>query len=480
MCGLVAAMLVSVMPVSAQTPNEQPRETRDPMLFHKSAQLTVRGHLRFGVNAVTETNLFWDLAESATGNAIFDPDAEWLESYVGPGVSFERRLSSGSTFFGKVSLIASYTAGTDAFDTGDTGRVTLEEGHLGYRKLLKNEWRLEATLGPRAFKLGTGMFIVNGGSDGFERGALKFGPREAWENAGVLQLSRRQFKGAVFYLDANELSSNDTGNRLGGFDLRWDGETGGYAGFTSLHVIESEAVYPRAGEGGQGPPIILAGAREGLNTLNFYGRAKRFKRNAVNLALAADLAYQWNGENDLEAWGGRVKAELTLADLRWRPILAYSYQLFTGDDPDTSGLERFDPLYYDGSPSAWATGSKSAMVFINSNVQSHNLSVKLTPTPRDIATLRYAHLRAHELLSPIQFGQATRVEFSDGLPTVITGVTDAHLSDDFFIEYTRIITSSIFLTCGLSVSNPGEGIERAAGGDADIWTGGFINVVINY
>ena len=34
----------------------------DPMLFHDDGRLTVRGHLQFGLNAVAEDNLFWDLA----------------------------------------------------------------------------------------------------------------------------------------------------------------------------------------------------------------------------------------------------------------------------------------------------------------------------------------------------------------------------------------------------------------------------------
>lgn len=42
------------------------------------------------------------------------------------------------------------------------------------------------------------------------------------------------------------------------------------------------------------------------------------------------------------------------------------------------------------------------MVFINSNVQAHELALRLRPTDRDTVTLRYAH-RANELSSPVQF-----------------------------------------------------------------------------
>ena len=61
-----------------------------------------------------------------------------------------------------------------------------------------------------------------------------------------------------------------------------------------------------------------------------------------------------------------------------------------------------------------------------------------------------------------------------------SGVVDAHLSDDFFLEYTHIVTPNFFLTGGFSISIPGGGIKEAAGGDAPIWTGAFLNAVINY
>ena len=208
------------------------------------------------------------------------------------------------------------------------------------------------------------MLIANGGADGFERGALKFGPREAWEMAGLVEFSQERFKTTAFYLEPSEMSSNDTSNRLAGVDLRLDGEGGGYTGLTYLHVLESQAPYPQAAPGGVGNPTFLPGGREGLNALNFYGRTEPLTGGLEDLTLSSDLAYQWDDEIGLQAWGGRLKAEYTFSERPWRPVFGYSYQIFSGDDPSTGRLERFDPLYYDGSPSAWATGSKSAMVFI--------------------------------------------------------------------------------------------------------------------
>ncbi|WP_163314146.1 alginate export family protein, partial [Enterobacter hormaechei] len=81
--------------------------------------------------------------------------------------------------------------------------------------------------------------------------------------------------------------------------------------------------------------------------------------------------YEWNRSVDLQAWAGRIQIGYAFAALPWSPTLTYSYQTFSGDNPSTRRNERFDPLYFEGSPSSWSTGSKSSMVFINSNVSAH-------------------------------------------------------------------------------------------------------------
>ncbi|MEM6717608.1 MAG: hypothetical protein AAF622_21375, partial [Cyanobacteria bacterium P01_C01_bin.147] len=129
---------------------------------------------------------------------------------------------------------------------------------------------------------------------------------------------------------------------------------------------------------------------------------------------------------------------------------------------------------------AWATGTKSASTFINSNVNALSVSVKASPSPRETVTLRYARISANELRSPIQFGQATRVEISGETANVFAGVTDDHLADDVFLEYFRIVNPNTFFTAGLAISYPGQGIKNIVGNDADPWTGAFVNVVVNF
>ena len=470
--GLPAALglaLACALPAGAQE--------RDPMLLHDAGGLKLHSHLQFGLNAVSESALFWNLAATTAPGAGFDPDKQWLESYIKPGLSFEYALDGGAVLYGKLSAVASYTLGKDAFDRGDTGATTLEEYYLAIRGESAGGLGWDLSLGARELTLGTGMLVASGGTSGFERGALKFGPRKAWERAAIATLTRGTLTGTAFAIDPNELPSTDGGNVLAGVDLRHDDPRGGYLGASFVSVVESGSPYPQAAPGGVGAPTVTPGAREGTRALNVYGKTNPFEGALAGWSFTGEIAHEWSDSIALDAWGGRVTASYTLRDLPWAPVLTYTYQSFSGDDPDTATLERFDPLYYSGSPSAWATGSKSASTFINSNVNAHMLALKLQPTRQDTLTLRYAHIRAGELRSPVQFGQATRVDVGGN---VVSGVTDAHLADDLFLEWFRVLNRNTFLTAGVSASFPGAGIDAVVGGNAPTWTGGFVNVVFNF
>lgn len=452
-------------------------ENSDPMLFHDADGLKIRGHLQFGLNAVAEDNLFWDLASTTAPGSGFDADTQWLEGYIKPGLSFQYEFDTSAILYGKFSAVSSYTWGTDAFDTGNIGATTLEEAYLAIRGKFESGVSYDLSLGARELTLGTGMLIANGATSGFGRGALKFGPRKAWEKSAIGRLSYENVTGRAFYLDPNELPSTDGNNELAGFDLRYDDPAGGYLGATFVDVLNSNSPYPQAAPGGVGAPTVTPGARQGTRTLGLYGKTNPFVDSLKNWAFTGEFAYQWNDRTRLEAWAGRATASYTFADLPWSPNVTLGYQTFSGDDPNTTTLERFDPLYYQGSPSAWATGSKSASTFINSNVSALTMALRVQPTRLETWTLRYAHIRANELNSPVQFGQATRVNV-DG--NVVSGVTDKHLSDDLFLEYSRIINRNTFLTAGVSVSFPGPGIDNVINTKADPWTGGFLNVVVNF
>ncbi|MBC2884350.1 alginate export family protein [Ochrobactrum sp. CM-21-5] len=450
------------------------------MLLYDEDGLKIRAHLQAGLNGVSERNLFWNFAEAFSPALGFNPNKTWLEGYVKPGISFSNEFNSGFSIYGKGSVVASGTLGVDAYDTGNTGRITLEEGYVGFRKRIDATTSFDFSVGPREFKTGTGMLIANGGNSGFERGALKFGPRKAWRMAGIGRFNYENIEASAFYLQPNELPDSSSNTQLAGTDIRYRLNKDSFTGLTYGHVLESNSPYPKAAPNGIGPPAFLEDGREGLNFINFYAIGKPFPNSFENVIAGGEVAYEWNDRINMSAWAGRVYVGYNFVDLPWSPSFAVSYQTFSGDNPDTSKLERFDPLFYEGSPSSWSTGSKSSMVFINSNVNAYQASLRVSPTKRDTLTLRYAHIRANQLRSPIQFGQGTRVETSGDIPSPVAGVTRYHLSDDIFLEYNRILNAHTYLTVGVSVSFPGPGIDSVVHGKAPTWAGGFANVVVNF
>ncbi|WP_312814780.1 alginate export family protein [Brevundimonas sp.] len=437
--------------------------------------------LRFqgGVNAVVERNLFWRFAETVAQAEDFTSDTEWLEAYVKPGLSYQRTTDSGATLYGGLSVVGSWTAGDDAFGAGDTGRVTLEEAYAGIR-FSQGGFDFDLSAGSQEFEAGTGMHLSNGGSNGFSRGALKLGPRKAWAMAVLARAKRGDVSGTAFYLDPNSAPDNDNGTTIAGFDLRYDPDPMTHYGATIGKVLESRAPYPVAAPGGIGVPSILENGRDGLTFVDLYMRARPFADALPGAFVVAEVSLQNNDRIDMRAWGGRAWAGYDF-NHRWKPSMGFGYQIFSGDDPDTTRLERFDPLYYEGNPKSWSTGSKSSMVFINSNVSSWNLGFGMWPTAQDKVSVQFSRVLADKRLSPIQFGQATRVEVDQGIVNPIAGVTRRHLSDDIFVEYMRVVTPNVYLTAGYSFSVPGPGIDSiVTQAKAPTWHGGFVNLIVNY
>lgn len=441
------------------------------------------GYLQFGIEAgiqaVGEDHAYWDLSHRFAPGSRFRTTLGWAEGYAKPSIAFEHKFG-GVTLYGGVSALASGTLARDVFDTGNRGMVLLEDGFVGLRAGTPGQGLfMDVSAGPQSFRIGSGMLIADGGGDGFERGAVVFGPRRAWQMTGIGRVGYGPFSITGFYLDANELHSGDTNTKLAGANAEVALGKNQSIGAAFGQALSSTAPYPRAAPGGNGAPAVLPDARDGLRFVNLYGRWNPFT-DLPGLWIAGDLALEWNDRINMRAWGGRAELGHAFDNLPFRPVLSYAWQTFSGDKPGTRRLERFDPLFYDGSPGGWSTGSNGSFVFINSNVNAHRLSLAITASPQDFITLRYAHVRASELNSPIQFGQATRLTNPSGAPALIAGVRHGHLSDDFLLEYTHALSANMFLTGGVAHSIPGAGLNDLMHGHAPSWTGGFANLVVRY
>jgi hypothetical protein len=443
------------------------------------------GRVTFGIEGgaqfVGEKAAFWNLSKTYPGPTPFNPTLAWWEGYFAPSMRFDVAVARYVELYGSLSIVGSGTANTDVFGAGNSGRVLPERAFAGVR-IGGGDWPvwLDISGGSQPYQIGSGMLIQAGASNGFERGALVFSPRVAWANTAIVRAEAGPVKAEAFYLSPNDLASNPTNTRMAGTHVSVALGGDQSVGIAYGRVLTSDVPSVQAAAGPLGSPLVIPNGREGLQFVHAYSRVNPLAAWTDGFWLAGDLALERNDGIDLRAWAGRLEVGQRLANWPGQPALSYAIATFSGDNPATLRNERFDPLYFNGSPGAWASGGNASLIFINSNLNMHRVTLSLTPSPQDIVSLRYWRIFANELSSPLQFGQATRFAAAGSSPGLISGVTHAHLSDGTLAEYTRVVNANTFVTVGVALSRPGEGIRALQNGAGPLWLGGFANIVVKY
>jgi hypothetical protein len=453
--------------------NTPPAAPPDPLLFQSGP-----ARIKVSLDAVAQqsgvTGSWWNLSEQFAPDAGYRPDRAWAEMWIKPGIRADVATSEWLAVYSGVSYVGSGNLGEDVFEQGNRGQWSVEDAFLGARWGTPDVGStVDISYGRQPYKIGSGMLIAVGAANGFERGATTTFARRAWEEAGIVKWTRGGLSLDGFYLNPNELPSADTFTRLAGTKLEWNGREQQTLGVAYFHVFESTYPYAAA------PLQLIPEGRQGLNTLHTYGRWNPLRETLPGWHLAGDYAHQWNDRIQMAADAYSAETGYAFSQLPWSPRLVYGFRLFSGDDPGTARYEKFDPLFYEGAPPLWATGSNGSFSFLNSNLRAHRLSVNLTITPRDFVTFYYWHIQADQTNSPVQFGQAGRVVVSGGEPLLVSGVAHPHLSDDFYLEHTRTIIPHIFLTTGFAVSIPGRGLRELVA-DPQTWFGGLMNLTVKY
>jgi len=466
---------VSAVQATPPAPAADPAPTLPPDPLSISNE---RLKIKFGLGGVFQTSgvlgSWWNLSQQYAPDTAYNPDRVWGESWLKPSMNSEFSIDPSVSLYSGVSYVGSGNIGRDVFEQGNRGIFAVEDAFLGAR--LGNspeDWQLDVSYGRQAYKIGSGMLISVGAMNGFERGATTSFARRAWEEAGLVKLKKGPISVEGFYLNPNELTSSDTFTRLAGAKLESSLGADQYIGLAGMNVFESEYPYAKA------PIQLIPNGREGLNTIHSYGRWKPSPDVFEGFYLGGDYAHQWNDRIAMtsNAFSGEVGNQFV--ELASKPKLAYTFRHFQGDDPTTDRYEKFDPLYYEGSPPLWAAGSNGSFSFLNSNVQAHRIQFSFNRTQKDVVSFYYWHLKADQINSPLQFGQAGRVTVVGGEPQLVSGVPNSHLSDDFYLENFKILSPNWYLTSGIAVSVPGRGL-RALIADPLTWYGGLVSVAFQY
>lgn len=456
---------------------EAPPAPTDPLLFREGAW-TIKVGLFAGSQLVLEDNAFWGLSEVFAPTADYSKDRVWNEVWLIPSVRVDYQAARSLSLYAGLAPAATGTLGRDLFDQGEEGEVSLENAFGGIRLGgATSPVSLDLSGGQQPYRLGSGFLLDLGAQNGNRRGALLVAPRRSWEYSGIARLTAGRLGADAFLLNYNEITTADPDTSLWGGKLEYRlSETGGdeHIGIAYIQAYDSTMPYIRA------PLTIIENGREGTQTINPYLRLRPLRGSAPGLTTALEGAYQWNNRINLSAYAISAEVSHQWDDAPLRPRISYAFRQYSGDNPATPVLERFDPLFYDGGVYAFASGSNAALTFYNTNVRSHRLSLNLSLTPQDLLTLSYWRVEAAQLNSPLQFGQGGRIVLVGGLPALVSGVPNQHLSDDLYLEYVRMLSANAYLTFGAGVSFPGEGLVMAAGRRLDTWLGGLVNLTFKF
>jgi hypothetical protein len=399
-------------------------------------------------------NVFWDLG-ARLGTPSDTLDANFGEAWLEPGFDITAPYGGGIVY-GGLSVGASGTYQTDPLGYRGNSVVALENAFVGWRNApAEHGWAVDASVGQQDYAVGNGMLLRMGAANGAERGGTMLAPRTAWEIAGIARVARGPLALHGYWLQPNELDSNDTRTRLWGVLGEYKPAAGQRYGATFFKVTNSEQVYPRADR----PLEFIERGRDGLEVLHGWAEFNPAPDAAPFLGMRLEGALQRNDDIDLRAHAYAAEVNWLFATTRFTPKLSYSWSVMSGDDRETSRSERFDPMYYGGSLDTWWFGANSAFALINSNFRVHRLSALFVATPRDFVKVQLLDFRADELRSPLQFGSLARVGIVDGGLDLFAGVTESHLATEAYAEWTHMLAPNLALTGVLSWARPGDGYE---------------------
>jgi hypothetical protein len=242
---------------------------------------------------------------------------DWMEFSVQPGLEGAWDLGGKGLLYGRVSGVGSWTRlGLDAAgsneDPRDAGRWTLEDAYVGWRSgdLLPALGRdaLDVSIGAQDYRLGSGMLLWDGGTDGGVRGGYWTSARTAFSETAIARLRTGPWRGELFWLAPND--EPDTHTRLAGTNLERAFGATAAAGFTWLRVYASDD--PR---------------RDGLDVFDL--RAELTPSPLAGLRLSGELARETNGRLN-DSWGGYAEVGYTLEKAPFKPSASYRLAYFSG------------------------------------------------------------------------------------------------------------------------------------------------------
>jgi hypothetical protein len=249
-----------------------------------------------------------------------------------------------------------------------------------------------------------------------------------------------------FFLDPDELPVADTDTQYLGTSLSYHNNAGLEAVLSYITAPQSNRVYAL--------PDGETFTREGLQVIN-----PRLRQSTLfgvpGLWAEAEYAYQFSDQRSMSAQGGYVWLGYTAEDVPWQPSISYRFAGFSGDDPNTSTYERFDPLQA-GGLGDWLQGINLGKIYNNSNNFSHRVTLQAQPTDSLSLSLEYYYRFADELNN------------LGGTPA-LASLDSRYIGQEFLLT-SRYFLSDNFMLQGVgAIAFPGRAIREVANDDTSPW-----------
>jgi len=429
---VAAAVLLALSTVPALADDEETKPTPPPGL-PAGADWTFNLDATFGT---------FGFGNSLYRNPRPDPSGDlgdnWNEGTIKAGLSGVHATDTGE-WYGKLSGVGEGTfSSSPTLVGGDSTSFGVEDLYIGWRSGGdKPLW--DFSVGREPYKLGHGMLLYDGASEGGSRGGYWTNARKAFELAGIARFKPGNSTIEAFYLDRDELPESDSGSKLWGVNYEYAIGEDTTLGATYMSWSAKESMAPQ---------------RDGLDVYNLRAFTAPFP-NMKQLSFELEYALEDNGDlldstayNALAAWQ---------FDGGWKMKLSYRYAFFEGDDPNTVANEGFDGLFtgfYDWS--TWWQGEIAGGYLIsNSNLISNQLRLHAKPTESISTGLIFFDFKLDQ---PLSFD-----------PLVTSSDIGTEL--DWYMDWS--VTSNLILSFVAAVGEPGKAIEQS-NGRTDTFTYGMI------
>ncbi len=376
----------------------------------------------------------------------------WLEGYVHTGLSGITPVTDSLYVYGAVSVMATGSSGRELFTDETRFHVAAEDAYAGFivgrTTPAGNRYGLNVSAGRQRFLLADGFLIAGNAGNGHDRAALQANARWAADMVVQAQFFYNDAKLEAFYVDPDELPIIDSRTQILGLNLELKPAPG-------LVVATSWLTVPRSTSGYFAPTGVV-GTREGLRLWDMRFTWAPAAPGTSGPFFGGEFAEQSNRNFPMRARAGYAEVGYSFPRAPWSPSFSYRFGSFSGDDPTTARLERWDPLLSGGNGEQWVQGANMFKVVQDSNSVTHRFQARLRP---DRMVELVPQLWLFRADSRTNIGGNPALQFLSGKDYG----SEVNLTTKWFVSRNTYVHGHVAYTM------PGHAIQDALQQDADAW-----------